>query len=162
VHYYSVDSEPVFYVLFRPDDTVVNQLITRVFHADLSADRFMLHHLLQVPDFVVYSLPGGLWIFSITLLARKLSLQVRNWKINLTYVPIGFAVGLEMLQLFHITDGTFDWMDIVVSLFCWGAAVLASKVYFAGMLPQRPTRMRLAFFLGLFASAYLADVLVML
>jgi hypothetical protein len=151
-----------FYVLFRPDDTVINQLITRVFHADLSTDRFLLNHFLQVPDFVIYSLPSGLWIFSITLLARKLSLQVSHWKINLTYLPIGFVVGLEMMQLFHLTDGTFDPMDILVSVVCWGLAVLTSKAYFAGILPQRPTRIRLAFFLGLFASAYLADVLVRL
>jgi hypothetical protein len=69
------------------------------------------------PDWFVYSLPGGLWLFSalasLLMCAQTIPTYLRTAIIiALTLVPIG----MECLQYFHITDGTFDPMDIYFQL----------------------------------------------
>lgn len=65
------------------------------------------------PNWFIYNLPDGLWIFSYT----AISLEI--WKHSITRqnifwifsIPI-IAVLSEFLQLFKIIPGTFDFLDV--------------------------------------------------
>lgn len=68
----------------------------------------------HLPDFVVYSLPAGLWTASY-LMAMCLCTKQLNKKMRLSLalpLPIS-AVVLEFMQLFGLCPGTFDIYDVV-------------------------------------------------
>jgi hypothetical protein len=82
---------------------------------------------LQLPDFVIYSLPEGLWVFCITLTSNPFYLEVRKRKWDLIFVPILLALLMELCQLLHIAHGRFDWMDIIFSTGFWLLALLCIR-----------------------------------
>jgi len=104
------------YTFYRAEETNVNLLLKHVFHTDFQSIRIHVKEAIPLHSVVVYNLPEGLWIFSITLLGVNLFLRIRQRKIYLIYFPIIFVLLLEILQLLKITDGTFDLLDIVISL----------------------------------------------
>ena len=69
------------------------------------------------PNWFIYNLPDGLWIFSYT----AISLEI--WKNSITRqnifwvfsIPI-ISVLSEFLQLFKIIPGTFDFLDVTFYL----------------------------------------------
>jgi len=108
------------YLFYRTDRTLVNQLfihlISPVTYSKLKAS---IAGALQLSDVIVYSLPEGLWVFCITLTSRYYYVRLMGRQVDCLYIPLFFSVGLELLQLFHITNGRFDFMDIFVSLIFW-------------------------------------------
>lgn len=90
----------LLYTLFRTRDTIVNQAFIHLFSFQPPVLR-----LPQAP-WVVYNLPGALWLYAFlwfTSLSRSKFL---------TLLPLGLALGIETVQLLHITDGTFDGLDV--------------------------------------------------
>ncbi len=70
----------------------------------------------KIPDWIIYNLPDGLWVFSLT----SFLLMVWNFRItfkNILWVASGFIIMViaEFLQLFHIIRGTFDYYDLLYS-----------------------------------------------
>ena len=68
-------------------------------------------HAIPLPDWALYNLPDGLWLFSYTLLIDAI------WsKNNIKYYFIGiitlFILILEIAQMMHIFPGTGDILDI--------------------------------------------------
>jgi hypothetical protein len=66
-----------------------------------------------LPDWLIYSLPDGLWIFSymsLILLIWKNKINLHNiiWIVIAPVIVILFEFG----QLLYITKGTFDYNDI--------------------------------------------------
>jgi hypothetical protein len=61
---------------------------------------------------LIYSLPSGLWVMATTLLGR---LFCRS---NCSYLclPILLVLWIECCQFLKITDGSFDWLDIWMSI----------------------------------------------
>ena len=108
------------YLFFRTEKTLINGLFVSI----VSIENYVvmketITDLLPLHPLVIYSLPGGLWVFCVTLASKNLFLRIKNFSISLTYVPLLFAVGIEVLQLLHITNGTFDVLDIIVSITFW-------------------------------------------
>lgn len=104
----------ILYLLFRPVDTLIFQLFI-VLH--LEEHIILLREVLpisSIPSWVVYSLPGGLWLlaFQNTICLLK---QFEFKKI-LIPVLVAFSIGsgLEIIQKLNITDGRFDWLDIIL------------------------------------------------
>lgn len=69
------------------------------------------------PDWFLYSLPDGLWIFSYVCLMfciwrKSISKQNIFW---ISIVPLT-AVGSEFLQIFGLVQGTFDMVDVLCYL----------------------------------------------
>lgn len=69
------------------------------------------------PDWFLYSLPDGLWIFSYVCLMlcvwrKSISKQNIFW---ISIVPL-VAVGSELLQFFGLVQGTFDLVDVLCYL----------------------------------------------
>lgn len=111
------------YLFYRTENTVVNRMFISVFSfEDLAALRKCVTTLFPLSEHIVYSLPEGLWVFSITLTSRLFFVRLGRREVGLVFLPLLFSVGLECMQLLHITNGRFDWWDIGASLLSWAAA----------------------------------------
>jgi hypothetical protein len=147
------------YLFYRTEKTVVNELMILFLSFDTFAEiRSGITKAIPLNKAVIFSLPGGLWVFCTTVLAKDLYMKIGNHKIQLVLVPILFAVGLEFCQLIHITRGTFDLWDIGFYLVFWLLA-------YGGFQPRNPQQnimssftLRGYFCLVCFLSVYLAHV----
>jgi len=116
------------YLFYRTEKTVVTQLFIAIIPFNTFAEwRSYITTLLPLNEHIIYSLPEGLWVFSITLTSESLSVHIYNFEINLLFMPLVFSIGLELLQLFHLTNGRFDFWDIGISLACWAIAAYLVK-----------------------------------
>lgn len=109
------------YLFYRTENTVVNQMAITVFSpSGFRAVKEWVIGFLPLNEFIVYSLPGGVWVLSATLLSSSLFVRLGSMRIQLVLVPFVFAVLLELMQFFHLVAGRFDWSDLSVYLFFWG------------------------------------------
>jgi hypothetical protein len=72
----------------------------------------------KIPEWILFSLPDGLWIFSyvsLMLFIWQNSVSIKNifW---ISIIPI-LAIGSEIGQLFGLVPGTFDFADLLLYLF---------------------------------------------
>ncbi|WP_188812265.1 hypothetical protein [Hymenobacter cavernae] len=95
------------YVLFRPRNTIVNKVLFQFMAAKPPVLR------LNYCRWIVYNLPGALWLYSF------LSFSFIPARRRLTLLPLVMALGIEVLQLLHITDGTFDPLDVFFYVLAW-------------------------------------------
>lgn len=68
----------------------------------------------KIPNWALYSLPDGLWLFSFTstiLLIWKNKINSHNI-IWLTLIPL-IAIVSELGQAIHVINGTFDYFDLL-------------------------------------------------
>ena len=147
------------YLFYRSKSTVVNELITLVLSSDTFTQlRISVTDTIPLSDLVIFSLPGGLWVFCMTILSKDLYIKIREHKIRIAIVPIVFAVGLEFLQLFHVAHGTFDLWDLGFYLSFWlpGYYGLQSRGSQQNMLS--PFTLESFICLTCFLSVYLAHV----
>lgn len=104
------------YLFYRPTDIELNKLVYSFFPQLLEVKSSLLTNI-PLNDFIIYCLPGGLWVLLLTLLFKQLNYQ----SINLGLVPLFYGISIEFSQFFKWTDGTFDPSDllciIVFSLF---------------------------------------------
>jgi hypothetical protein len=108
------------YVFYRTEKTVINQLLISIFSQEkYDWARNGIRANIVLDKFIIYSLPEGLWVFCITLTSRYYYMQVGRLMLNGAYIPISFAVGLELCQFFGVTPGRFDLWDIGLSLVFW-------------------------------------------
>ena len=108
------------YLFYRTDKTLVNTLCIQIFNVqNYTALKEAITSNLPLHSAAIYSLPEGLWVFCITLTSKPLYIQHHNRKLPCGFFPLLFCIGLEVLQLLHITNGRFDIMDILFSFFFW-------------------------------------------
>ena len=71
----------------------------------------------KIPEWILFSLPDGLWIFSYVLMLFiwQNSVSIKNifW---ISIIPI-LAIGSELGQLFGLVIGTFDIADLLFYIF---------------------------------------------
>ena len=102
------------YLLYRPKNIILFEVLNKLGGSttvDMVRNKVEYVHL---PDFVVYSLPAGLWTASF-LMAMYLCIRQQNKRIKLSLalpLPVS-AVVLEFMQLFGLCPGTFDIYDVV-------------------------------------------------
>jgi len=147
------------YVFYRSDKTLINEIVKLVFSFDRYAGiKSAIAAMLPLNEIVIYSLPGGLWMFCATILAQDFYLPFRRYKIQMTYIPLGFAIGLELFQLLHVTNGRFDPWDVVFYVTFWLAATWVIR----SQQPQQnilsPFTLRGFICLACFFSVFLAHV----
>lgn len=81
----------------------------------------------NLPNWVYFSLPDGLWVYSFT----SALLILWNGKLNLwLIIPFFFGVFCEVAQGLEILNGTFDIMDIFFTFISLIVAVLIIKSKF--------------------------------
>ena len=116
------------YLFYRTEKTVVTGLFLSVVSADqFSEMRRTITSTLPLNEFVIYSLPEGLWVFCISMTSRSLFIKIGRRELGLIFVPLIFSIGLELLQLLRFTNGRFDFWDIWISVFFWVLANYALK-----------------------------------
>lgn len=108
------------YLFYRSEKTVVNQFVALLLSKETFAFvRSSINQELPLNQSIVFSLPGGLWVFCTTVLARNLFFNIRHHHIPLADMPVSFAIALELCQLAHLTNGTFDFLDIAYFITFW-------------------------------------------
>jgi hypothetical protein len=108
------------YLFYRTEKTVVNEiLIWLISNATYTSLKATIVHSLPLTDVVIYSLPEGLWILCITLTSKPYYISLSKWRIDCVYIPLIFCFSLELLQLIHVTNGRFDFMDIGIFVLFW-------------------------------------------
>ena len=111
------------YLFYRTEKTLVNKLLISIISLESFTElKNLIVNAFPLHEYIVYSLPEGLWVFCITLTSKKFFVKVYNQKISLLFIPLIFYIGLEVFQLFNITNGTFDFWDIGVSILFWTLA----------------------------------------
>lgn len=94
----------VIYLLFRKDIMFMSWVGVEGRHVDVSDSVFR--------EWVVYSLPDGLWYMALLLAELEFTQRRCALSIVLFAIAVIFPFVLEILQLTNIIPGTFDWLDI--------------------------------------------------
>jgi len=111
------------YLFYRTEKTVVTEIFISIISLDTFIDlKKSVISSLNLHEFIIFSLPEGLWVFCITLTSKFKFIKVGKRKFNLVYAPLLFSIGLEFFQLLHLTNGRFDFLDIAVSIAFWATA----------------------------------------
>lgn len=147
------------YLFYRTEKTLVNELIILLLSLDTFAElRSSITHAIPLSGPIIFSLPGGLWVFCSTVLSKDLYMIIGNHTIRLMAVPILFVVGLEFCQLFHLTNGTFDLWDIGFYLMFWSLGYYGFPSRNLQQQILSPFTLRGFICLAYFLSVYLAHV----
>ena len=142
----------LIYLLFRTEDTIINRLTSNFF----SGDSFL--HNFNVADWVIYNLPGALWLFAF------LSIFVVKKEKGIFYclIPLSVALLIEFLQYLSITDGTYDVIDVLFYLAAWSLFMLRWRIkgnkvrWFKSA--EKISKTELSILLLFFAIVILSDV----
>lgn len=112
------------YVFYRTENTVVNKFIMIfIEYEKYYSWKAKISSQIPLPDLVVYSLPEGLWIFSVTLFSLNYFIALGRLKVSIHFFPITYAILLEIIQWTQLINGTFDFWDILISTFFWFLAI---------------------------------------
>lgn len=112
------------YLLFRKDTLLVFTWIDYIGASDIvffiRDNVFFIHK--YIPDFFLYSLPDGIWVYSGTVAFVIIWKNYSNNSYGVFWIVLSFscAVVAEILQLFGTVKGTFCSVDIVfyILFFC--------------------------------------------
>lgn len=108
------------YLIYRSKSTVVNELMASILSSDTyNQIRTSVRDAIPLNEAIIFSLPGGLWLFCVTILSRDLYIDIKEYKIKIAVLPLLFAIGLEFMQLLHFNRGTFDLWDLGSYLVFW-------------------------------------------
>ncbi len=76
------------------------------------------------PNWFIYSLPDGLWVYAFT------SAILLIWNGRLSWwiiIPLITGVFVEIAQAFHLFKGTFDYVDLLLSISAFFSSILILK-----------------------------------
>lgn len=147
------------YLFYRTGHTLVNEIAAYLLTPPRYAHwRELVIAALPLPDIIVYSLPEGLWVFSITLTSRHLYLRMGAKRMHAVLVPLLFAGGLEVLQWLHVTNGRFDWLDLLATAGGWLAGYLLVPCQEEQVLLFDAGKLRRRLCIASYAIVYLAHV----
>ena len=76
------------------------------------AARSFVHQELSIPHWVIFNLPGALWVIAChhLLAAFRFPLVISK---QLCYALLFTMIGIEFLQYLKLTDGVFDYFDLL-------------------------------------------------
>ena len=107
----------LIYIAFGPKSLLLFSLADTLHLSKVVDSIREIATAMQFSDFIVYSLPAGLWTASYLLimfyLTRKCS---RRTRLQLSLPLPSSAVVLEFAQYFSLCSGTFDIYDLVCYL----------------------------------------------
>ena len=95
----------LIYIFLRPDDLIYNDLFSSPIKIKINTNS-------KVVNFLVYSLPNGLWSMSFSQLIFHIY-KIRTLKIIiLSSIMLFVGIIIELLQYQSFMNGTFDINDI--------------------------------------------------
>lgn len=102
------------YLFFRPSTLYMFNYIPNDVIGWIDRTKFFFQDI-QIPEFVIYNLPSGLWTVSYLILMQLIMRNSRGInRIIWIYSLPSFLIIAEFLQLFNFCPGTFDVLDLVV------------------------------------------------
>ena len=147
------------YVFYRSEKTVVNELIILIISVDTyTTIKSIIINTIPLNETIIFSLPGGLWVFCATALSNDFYLEISKYKIQFVFVPVLFAIGLEFCQLIHLTNGSFDVWDIAFYMIFWLISYYSTRRYGFDQNILSPFTLHGFICLACFLSVYLAHV----
>ena len=147
------------YLFYRTDKTVINEMAILLFSRQTYLGlKTNIVTFLPLNDIVIYSLPEGLWIFCATITSRPYFIRLGKWKFKCAYIPLIYGVGLEILQLYHITNGRFDYTDLWVSAIFWLIGINAYKEEADRQNRMMPLNLQSVACLATYGIVYLSHV----
>ena len=101
------------YLLFRPKSILIFDCLKQI-HVDSIIDAWRLSVKgYKLFDWIVFCLPGGLWLYSYTYAVGMSWKNEINRKNLFWYLlPLIISISSEFGQRYKIVKGTFDWLDI--------------------------------------------------
>ena len=97
----------LIYVLFRTDSLIYNRLLGNIFTPLTSPVTFL-------EKVIVFSLPGGLWAMSYTLLIFHIRRDKTFSTIIWSFIIPIVGIVSEISQFYQLVPGTFDLMDLIM------------------------------------------------
>lgn len=148
------------YLFYRTEKTVVNEIfIQLITFSEYSELKTSIRAVLPLNEFVIYSLPEGLWVFCITLISKPFYIQINQLSIRCIFFPLLYSVGLEIFQLFHFVNGRFDFADIGASMLFWLIAISIFKDTPANQNIFKNLNTKKLFCIGGYSIVYLSHVI---
>jgi hypothetical protein len=152
----------LLYLFFRPIGTVVFKIAELFWLKDILISLRSSLNLSLIPSWIVYSLPGGLWLLAFQ---NTISL-LKQFSFRRLIIPVlsalSIGIGLELLQFLNVTDGRFDWVDIIFYILAtittlFTVVLINNKFEF---YTEEKTSIKMSGFIYLFfiVIIYLADV----
>ena len=120
----------LIYIIFRSKSIIMFKwLDSLLLTAPVDFLRDSLHqYRSQIPGWVIYSLPDGLWIYALSmslfLIWGNDYLKSSVWVV----IALLLAPSLEIMQYFHFLPGTFDWRDLIIYIIASFSSVLIIKL----------------------------------
>lgn len=107
----------LIYIIFRTEKLIMFRWFE---YLNISQEIFALKRYCDnftLPDWIIYSLPDGLWMYSYT------GILLEIWKCSVTRqnlfwifsIPVA-AILSEFFQFFKLIPGTFDFIDLIFYL----------------------------------------------
>ncbi len=116
----------LLYLAFRSTDLLMFKWLNAIgLHDSIEAYRGTLLSIKDnVPSWMYFSLPNALWVYAFTSsLIIIWSNQVKVLRFWLLF-PLLLGVIIELFQLVHFVRGTFDIVDLLLSLVAWSLSIL--------------------------------------
>lgn len=106
----------LIYLLFRPETLTMFSWLKAIGAEDsIHSARLNNKHLATtIPDWIVFSAPNGLWVFSFGLIMTFIWGGNRcSQGVVLTTVVFISGMASELLQISKLIPGTFDYFDLL-------------------------------------------------
>jgi hypothetical protein len=148
----------LIYIFYRTESSLINIVLNGFMPDTFIGFKEGVRNILPLHEAIIYSVPGGLWVFCATLMARNLLLPIFQKQFNLEWFPMGFALWLECWQYFGVVKGRFDLVDILfVLVFGLLAKFIFNRTYNHPIFFNTLNKQRLAFTF-IFLSVFMAHV----
>ena len=110
----------LIYLLFRPDNLIYNNFFSSPIKLSIEINSKLI-------NFLIYSLPNGLWSLSYSQLIFHIY-KVKSLKtILLSSVMVFLGISIEILQIQGFINGTFDFYDIFSYIILYLTIILIQK-----------------------------------
>lgn len=106
------------YVFFRSKTLRLFSWLEKMGFLDITNDiRSILYPFKRyLPEWCLNSLPDGLWVYSFSAMLFLVWQEFFIQNKKFLMLPFALVLIMEVMQLFAIINGTFDVMDLVMSL----------------------------------------------
>ena len=110
----------LIYLLFRSDNLIYNNFFYSPIKLSIEINS-------KLTNFLIYSLPNGLWSLSYSQLIFHIH-KVKSLKtILLSSVMLFLGISIEILQIQGFINGTFDFYDIFSYIILYLTIILIQK-----------------------------------
>lgn len=108
------------YTFYRPDTILINEIWQSLHMKEtFNQWRTVIATTIPLPHWMIYNLPEAMWIACLSICCQSVFVPWQGKRLSLRPFPIVYAISLEIFQYFHITNGTFDFWDILASFVAW-------------------------------------------